>query len=278
MTEPLPENVAGTLALASFDRIEELLHAKDAVVLGPGLSRNEETDHLILKLLPKMGETILILDADGLNAFAGHPHELRSEGLLILTPHPGEMRRITGLPVSESHTDRIRIARQVAKEHDAIVVLKGHRTVIASPSGAAWINMTGNPGMAKGGSGDVLSGIIAACHAQKQYGFGMRRSMESHDRTMDLMRRRDEGVDAAGRELEEMGRKNSFDMLSLFTATAVGLHGLAGDVARDLYGEASMVATDIIECIGEAISLSKTLREPFLLPPAMKTFQHSLRR
>jgi NAD(P)H-hydrate epimerase len=167
------------------------------------------------------------------------------------------MSRLTGLPVSESHTDRIRIARQVAKDHDAIVVLKGHRTVTASPSGAAWINMTGNPGMAKGGSGDVLSGIIAACHTQMQGGFGMRSSLESHNRMMNLIRRREEGDEEAARELEEISRKNIFDMFGLFTAAAVCLHGLAGDVARDLYGEASMIATDIVESIGEAISFAQ---------------------
>ena len=123
--------------------------------------------------------------------------------------------------------------------------------------------MTGNPGMAKGGSGDVLSGIIAACHTQMQGGFMTRSSLESHNRMMDLMRRRDEG-DEAGRELEEISRKNIFDMFGLFTAAAVCLHGLAGDAARDLYGEASMVATDVIDCIGEAISLSQqATREKF---------------
>jgi hydroxyethylthiazole kinase-like uncharacterized protein yjeF len=258
MTEALPETEAGTLSGAALEGIESLLQRKDVVVLGPGISRHLETERLVQQLLPKMApETKIVLDADGLNAFAGHAEELRSQGLLILTPHPGEMSRLTGLPVSESHSERIRIARQVSQDHGAIVVLKGHRTVTASPSGVVWINMTGNPGMAKGGSGDVLSGIIAASQTQMQGGFAMRSSAESAKRMKDLMRRRDEGDAAAERELEEISRNSIFDMFGLFTASAVCLHGLAGDVARDLYGEASMVATDMVECIGEAIAIAR---------------------
>jgi NAD(P)H-hydrate epimerase len=265
MTEALPETLAGTLALEALEHIEKLLPRKDVVVLGPGLSRNAETDQLIRQMLPKLvPEAKIVLDADGLNAFAGHAEELHAHCLLILTPHPGEMSRLTGIPASESQNERLKIARQVAKDHGAIVVLKGHRTVTASPSGEVWINMTGNPGMAKGGSGDVLSGIIATCHTQMQGGFMMRRSAEMGNRIKDLMRRRDEGDSAAERELEEFSRNNIFDMFALITAAAVCLHGCAGDMARDLYGEASMVATDIIECIGKAISLSQqATREKF---------------
>jgi NAD(P)H-hydrate epimerase len=256
MTEPLPETEQGTLALSSFERIEQLLKGKDVVVLGPGLSRNEETDQLVRKLLPKMGETKLILDADGLNAFAGHPLELRSEGLLILTPHPGEMSRITGLSVDEIEGNRLRVARQAAKDHRAIVVLKGHRTLTASPTGSVWVNMSGNPGMAKGGSGDVLSGIIAASQTQMQGGFGMHTSPESAKKIKELQRRRDEGDQSAERELEELAYSHTIDMFALIAASAVCLHGLAGDVARETRGEASMVATDIVASIGEAISVS----------------------
>jgi NAD(P)H-hydrate epimerase len=265
MTEALPETPAGTLALEALEHIEKLLPRKDVVVLGPGLSRNAETDQLIRQMLPKLvPEAKIVLDADGLNAFAGHAEELHAHCLLILTPHPGEMSRLTGIPASESQNERLKIARQVAKDHGAIVVLKGHRTVTASPSGEVWINMTGNPGMAKGGSGDVLSGIIATCHTQMQGGFMMRRSAEMGNRIKDLMRRRDEGDSAAERELEEFSRNNIFDMFALITAAAVCLHGCAGDMARDLYGEASMVATDVIECIGKAISLSQqATREKF---------------
>ena len=265
MTEALTETEAGTLARMALDRIEKLAQNKDAVVLGPGLSRHEETDELVHQLLPKLAETRLVVDADGLNAFAECPDKLRSEGLLILTPHPGEMARLTGGPIAEGHGDRIELARKVAKQHQAIVVLKGHRTVTASPSGTVWINMSGNPGMAKGGSGDVLSGIIAASQTQMQSGFGVQTSPEHAKRTQELMQRRDQGDAEAQRELEEMGRDHVFYMLTMFTASAVYLHGLAGDVARELYGETSMVATNIIDCIGEALDIAqKSLNDELL--------------
>ncbi|MFL6312872.1 MAG: NAD(P)H-hydrate dehydratase [Terriglobales bacterium] len=265
MTEGLPETENGTLALSALERIEKLLQNKDAVVLGPGLSRHKETDELVHQLLPKTAETRLVLDADGLNAFAECSDKLRSPGLLILTPHPGEMARLTGGPIAEGHKDRIELARKVAKQHQAIVVLKGHRTVIASPSGTVWINMSGNPGMAKGGSGDVLSGIIAASQTQMQSGFSVQTSPESAKRTQELMQRRDQGDIEAQRELEEMGRNSVFYMFTMFTASAVYLHGLAGDVARELYGETSMVATNIIDCIGEALDIGqKSLDDEFL--------------
>ncbi|HEY1938583.1 MAG TPA: NAD(P)H-hydrate dehydratase [Candidatus Angelobacter sp.] len=265
MTEPLPETKEGTLALASLSRIEQLLHGKDAVVLGPGLSRHEKTDELIHQLLPKMAETKLVVDADGLNAFAACPEKLRSPGLLILTPHPGEMARLIGGSVDDVQNDRIHVAQKVAREHQAIVVLKGHRTITASPSGTTWINTSGNPGMAKAGSGDVLSGIVAATNAAMQSGLGWRTSRQEGERIKELTRRRDEGDIAAIRELEEHGRNNSFDVIALITASAVYLHGFAGDVARDFYGEASMIATDIIKSIGEAVAVSrKSLEEKVL--------------
>jgi NAD(P)H-hydrate epimerase len=258
MTEPLPETGSGTIAASALERLEGLLGKKDAVVLGPGLSRHTETDQLVHQLVGKIGgETKLVLDADGLNAFAGHADKLHSEGLLILTPHPGEMSRLTGVTTPEDHQGRIRISREVAKKHRAIVVLKGHRTITASPSGDAWVNMSGNPGMAKGGSGDVLSGIIAASHTQMQNGFFRPSSPESHKRRQDLIRRREEGDAAAERELEEIGKNMIFDMFALITAAGVCLHGLAGDVARELLGETSMLATDIANNIGEAIALAR---------------------
>jgi ADP-dependent NAD(P)H-hydrate dehydratase / NAD(P)H-hydrate epimerase len=254
MTEPLPETEAGTLSATSFEQIEGLLRGKAAIVLGPGLSRHPETSQLVRELLPKITDARVVLDADGLNAFAGHREELKSNGLLVLTPHPGEMSRITGIPTDEIQSNRLRVARMVAKSDNAIVVLKGHRTVTASPSGAAWVNMSGNPGMAKGGTGDVLAGIVAA--TQMQQGIGMRSSPDEANRLKELMRRRREGDATAERELEEIGRNNTFDIFTLITACAVYLHGLAGDVAADLYGETSMLATNIVECIGEALAIS----------------------
>ncbi len=246
-------------ALRSFSRKKTLLF------WGPVSPGTKKPMNLFTSSCLRFSETRLVVDADGLNAFAECPDKLRSEGLLILTPHPGEMARLTGDPSAEGHKDRIELARKVAKQHQAIVVLKGHRTVTASPSGTVWINMSGNPGMAKGGSGDVLSGIIAASQTQMQSGFGVRTSPESAKRTHELMQRRDQGDTEAQRELEEMSRDSTFYMLTMFTACAVYLHGLAGDVARELYGETSMVATNIIDCIGEALDIARKSLDDKLL-------------
>ena len=264
MTEALAETEKGTLALSSLEQIEKLLPGKDAVVLGPGMSRHSETDQLIHQLVPKMAKTKLVLDADGLNAFAGYAEKLRSEGVIILTPHPGEMARLTGKPIARNYNDRLQLAREVAQQHQAIVVLKGHRTVIASPGGDVWVNMSGNPGMAKGGSGDVLSGIIAATQTQ-QAGLSWFISAQTAQHRQEMIQRRDKGDAEARKELEEISRNDTFYRLTMITASAVYLHGFAGDVARDLYGETSMVATDIIDCIGEALGLARqSLEEKFL--------------
>jgi NAD(P)H-hydrate epimerase len=255
MTEPLPETTAGTLSSAALERIEVLLPKKDVVVLGPGLSRNEETEQLIRTLLPALAETKVVLDADGLNAFAGHADELRSRGLLVLTPHPGELSRLTGVSIDEIEGKRLETAREAARRFGAIVVLKGHRTLTASPSGQVWVNMTGNPGMAKGGSGDVLSGVIAASFHQMQGGFFRRSSPAQGKHLNELMHLRDQGDAAAKQELEKRGRNSVFDLFTLYTASAVCLHGMAGDIARDLQGESSMLATDIMSNIGEALAV-----------------------
>lgn len=256
MTEPLPETDTGTLSRSGLERIQQLAEKKDTIVLGSGLSRHPETDELIRTLVPHL-EPQLILDADGLNAFAGHAGELRSEGLLIITPHPGELSRLIDTQIHEIEANRLKAVRETARKHRAIVVLKGHRTLTATPTGQVWVNMTGNPGMAKGGSGDVLSGVIAASLHQVQGGFGRTTSPKQHERTRELMKLRAQGDAAATKELEELGMRAAFDMLSFYTAAAVCLHGLAGDVSSDLCGEQSMLATDVMNNIGEALAISR---------------------
>ena len=109
----------------------------------------------------------MVLDADGLNAFAGHATELNGKGRsLVITPHPGEMARLLGSTVAAVQRDRINVARKFARAHHVIVVLKGHRTLVADPSGEVWVNTTGNPGMATGGTGDILTGMVAGLVAQ----------------------------------------------------------------------------------------------------------------
>lgn len=136
----------------------------DAALIGPGLGRSGDTDGLVRFLTERL-ELPLVLDADGLNALAGHTELLkRRTAPTVLTPHEGEFARLTGcaLPVS----DREGAAADFARTHNCVLVLKGHRTVTAAPDGRVWVNTTGNPGMARGGSGDVLAGVILSLVGQ----------------------------------------------------------------------------------------------------------------
>jgi len=163
MTEPLDETDAGTISLRALEygRIDGLVQGKDVLAIGPGISRHPETAQLVRTLVTK-AELPVVLDADGLNAFEKHAEELDGRNrTLVLTPHPGEMARLAGISTEQVQRDRLGVARRFAGEHQCVVVLKGHRTVVAFPDGHAWINPTGNPGMATGGTGDILTGLIA---------------------------------------------------------------------------------------------------------------------
>ena len=164
MPFPLPET-DGRLCLAALDKMQDKLKGCDVLALGPGLGRGKETEQLVHALLWQVKEP-LVLDADGLNATAqllaeGKPFP-HPAGELVVTPHPGEMARLTGLSAAALAADREGIALLHAKAWDAVVVLKGARTVVASPDGRVCVNPTGNPGLARGGSGDVLAGMLAA--------------------------------------------------------------------------------------------------------------------
>ncbi|MGH9524843.1 MAG: NAD(P)H-hydrate dehydratase, partial [Terriglobales bacterium] len=166
MTEPLAETEAGTISAGDYGRVDRAMQGKAVVALGPGISRNPETVQLIHSTVAKC-TVPLVLDADGLNAFEGRAQLLNgSKRPLVITPHPGEMARLTRLSIAEIQKDRMGVARKFAAEHQCIVVLKGHRTLIAEPGGHVWVNTTGNPGMATGGTGDVLTGFIAGMVAQ----------------------------------------------------------------------------------------------------------------
>jgi len=172
MTEPLPETEQGTISLRAFETSRDaFLERKTVIAIGPGISRNPETAEFVRALLKRgiVGSGVpFVLDADGLNAFEGTDSRfLNGQGrTLVITPHPGEMARLTGLSVAEIQADRLAIARTVAHKEEMIVVLKGHRTLIAAPDGTVWVNPTGNPGMATGGTGDVLTGMVAGLIAQ----------------------------------------------------------------------------------------------------------------
>jgi hydroxyethylthiazole kinase-like uncharacterized protein yjeF len=290
MTEPLPETLEGTISLLALADRERLLKGKSVIVVGPGISRNEETAEFVRDLV-SVCSVSMVIDADGLNAFEEHTEDIKPDTVVdpftmrVLTPHPGEMSRLTGLRTVEIQANRIAVAQKFAAASQTCVVLKGHRTILAGPQGQTWINTTGNPGMAKGGSGDVLSGVIAGMLAQVQ-----------HVQPSDRWKLEDEpnadieslGLDSIYRwistqdpqageihALRDQYRKTKSRKLlaelqskvenkinqavalisSLHVAKAVYLHGLAGDIAASLYGQQSMIATDIINCLGEAFAV-----------------------
>ena len=205
MPFPLPER---------YGEILEKARSCDAALIGPGLGRAPKTEKLVRALLEDL-EIPVVLDADGINALAGHMDILdRRKALTVLTPHDGEFARLTGtaLPIQ----DRLAAAQSFARDHNCILVLKGHRTITAAPDGKAWINISGNPGMAKGGSGDVLAGMIASFLGQKQL-------MQSGRRTAE------------------------------WVAGVVWFHGSAGDKAAQKFGEYGMTPEDLIGCIPETL-------------------------
>lgn len=198
----------GGLGLGDLSTLLELSKGKSSIVIGPGIPRSEETPKLLAELLEQLS-TSVVLDADGLNALAAEPGLLdRARPPLLLTPHPGEMARLTGRTVAQVQEDRVGAARELATAHHAVVVLKGARTLIAREDGTVFVNPTGNAGMATGGTGDVLSGMCGAL-------LGQGLSPE----------------DAA--------------------VVAVYAHGLAGDLMARRKGLLGLVATDLLEGLGE---------------------------
>jgi NAD(P)H-hydrate epimerase len=169
MTEPLPETSDGSVSREASGRALELASARDVVAIGPGLGSSDESTRTFVRDVVTRRERPMVIDADGLNALAPWEDDLRgSPGLpMILTPHPGEMSRLVGRPIEEVVNDRVEVARDFATTRSVVLVLKGSRTLIAAPDGEVYVNPTGNPGMATGGAGDVLTGICSALLAQK---------------------------------------------------------------------------------------------------------------
>ena len=294
MTELLDETSVGSISLLALRKREELLKGKTVAVIGPGLTSHPETQEFVRDFVG-ICPIPLVIDADGLNAFAGRIEELqpdKAEGqqmfgemIRVLTPHPGEMGRLLSVDTVEVQHSRIRMALRAATQSLCTIVLKGHRTVIASPHNYVWINTTGNPGMAKGGSGDVLSGIVAGLLAQLEHIPGMLGWKASADADLDIGRPGMQGIfrkvameaptaaeiQGLNREYEKTkdpGLKKTIEgkirekieqmfvlLAPLSVARAVYLHGLAGDIAASLYGQQSMIATDIINCLGEAFAV-----------------------
>lgn len=209
-----------TLGLPSFssEAVAAVLQAADgkaALALGPGLGQEPEVVAFIRQAV-LAAPLPLVLDADGINAFAGRPGDLsQRKAPTVLTPHPGELGRLLGMSAAAVQADRLVAARRAAAETGAIVVLKGSRTLIAEPGGDAWVNPTGNPGMATGGSGDVLTGLLAGLIGQREaYG-------------LDVL-----------------------DAVLL----AVYLHGSAGDLAVEEKGENALAAGDLLDFLPAAFA------------------------
>jgi ADP-dependent NAD(P)H-hydrate dehydratase / NAD(P)H-hydrate epimerase len=203
MTVPLPD---------SNEEVTSLLAGKTVLAIGPGLGSEPSVQKMVRSVV-REAQIPVVVDADGLNAYAGHREELRGDDKrpIIVTPHPGEMARLIGKDIEFIALNRVEVAREFATTNNVFVVLKGFRTVVATPDGSIYINITGNPGMATGGTGDILTGMIAGIVAQEHLGALIER-----------------------------------------LCLAVYLHGLAGDLAAEDLGEETMVATDILRYLHSA--------------------------
>jgi NAD(P)H-hydrate epimerase len=207
MTAPLPR---------TLDDLQRACERKNVVAIGPGLGLGHEATNLVRQAVQHL-ELPLVIDADGLNALAGYQWRSPNGHLRILTPHPGEMARLAGQSIGEVQKDRIGAARRFAVENDAIVALKGHRTIVALPDGRAWINPTGTPALATGGTGDILTGLLAGTLAQW------------------------------------------LDQPLQSTLAAVYLHGLCGQLGAAAWGERSLLATDLLNYLPEAMRRCATV-------------------
>jgi len=210
MVKPFFETKDNSLSLLAEKELLSFAEKCNAVAIGPGISQNKETQALVRNLITKLAKPI-VLDADGINALAGHLATLKSAKTpLVLTPHPGEMSRLIEKETGEVQKARKEIALSFASEYNTVLVLKGHDTVVANPNGDFYINSTGNPGMATGGVGDILTGIIASFIGQ--------------------------GLDP-------------------FPAAVLGVyfHGMAGDLAAREKGVLSLIASDFLNKLPEAL-------------------------
>jgi ADP-dependent NAD(P)H-hydrate dehydratase / NAD(P)H-hydrate epimerase len=169
MTEPLPATQQAALAIAGIrsGRFAELLEGITVVGIGPGVGQHPETQEFIRDVVAAT-DLPIVLDADGLNAFAGQGDLLakKKTKFFVITPHPGEMGRLLGKSIAEVQKDRVKTAVDTAKKWNVVVVLKGFHTIIAGPNSEVFVNTTGNPALAKGGSGDVLTGLLGSLIAQ----------------------------------------------------------------------------------------------------------------
>jgi ADP-dependent NAD(P)H-hydrate dehydratase / NAD(P)H-hydrate epimerase len=218
MTLPLPETRDGALSPAAREPISKFLASADVLALGPGIGRARATGYLV-RALVETATTPAVVDADGLFHLSSAKPRARAAPALVLTPHPGEMARLASLSSEDVAADREGVAAATARRWHAVVVLKGHRTVVTDGD-RVYVNTTGNPGMATGGTGDVLTGVVAALLGQRLLGF--------------------DAFEAA--------------------MVAVCAHGFAGDLACATQGEMGMTAEDLLDRLPAAFRSSKLFR------------------
>ena len=210
MVRPFIETKDASLSLLAEKDLVAFSAKCDVLAIGPGISQNKETQDLVRNLIGRLDKPV-VLDADGINACAGRLDAIKNaKAKLVLTPHVGEMARLTGKDASEVEKARKDVALAFASEYNTVLVLKGHNTIVAAPNGDVYVNETGNVGMASGGTGDVLTGMIASFIGQ--------------------------GCEP-------------------FTAAVLGtyFHGLAGDMAVKEKGTLSLIATDLLNKLPEAL-------------------------
>lgn len=218
--------------MASGGGLKELLAVNhDVIAVGPGLGTGQGPRLLVERLIEGVANVPLVLDADGLNVLADDidigPLTGRGGAPIVMTPHPREFSRLTKMSVSEIQVDRVAAARDFAVEYSVFIVLKGAQTIVAGPDGAVFVNTTGNPGMATGGSGDVLTGVVAGVFARNvREGSGLSGSDRNY-----------------GAEPESVSEILQY---------SVYLHGLAGDLAAVDIGPTGLIASDIAAYLGRA--------------------------
>ncbi|MBC7926645.1 MAG: NAD(P)H-hydrate dehydratase [Bryobacteraceae bacterium] len=199
----------------TFDALVALAEKRNVVAIGPGLGTSEQAVTLVRDAVVGIQQS-LVLDADALNALAGHDWRASAQhGVRVLTPHPGEMARLASKTVAEIQDNRLEYTRSFAESHNCVLVLKGHRTLIAMPDGEVFVNPTGSPSMATGGTGDVLTGMIAGLLAQTP--------------------------------------EHPHAQPQLAVLAAVWLHGRCGELGAEILGEHSLIATDLLNFLPEAI-------------------------
>ncbi|MFO7819267.1 MAG: NAD(P)H-hydrate dehydratase [Halanaerobacter sp.] len=211
MTYPLGETEEGTVDISSLERIKDLISSRDVLAIGPGLRTKVETAKVVNSLLVEVKKPIVI-DADGLNNLDDLSLLKERSSPTILTPHPGEMSHLIAKPIEEIEANRLEVAREFAGEYGVVLVLKGSRTLIATPQGQIYLNCSGNSGLATGGSGDVLTGLITSLIGQ-----GLTPSEAS--------------------------------------ILAVYLHGLAAELGSEELTEYSLLPSDVIDYLPQAIKV-----------------------